>query len=61
MILSSSLGELMKDQMLNAWNPGSQTVPCDIYIYIYIYIYIKLEITMTRKSGTHLRATYGPY
>ena len=30
-----------------------------IYIYIYIYIYIFIGITMTRKCGTHLRATYG--
>ena len=31
-------------RMLNAWNPGSQTVPCNIYIYIYIYIVLRLKI-----------------
>ena len=27
--------------MQNAWNPGLQTLPCNIYIYIYIYIFTK--------------------
>ena len=43
MVLSVTLGFMQSaivQWLLIAWNPGSQTVPCNIYIYIYIYIYM---------------------